>query len=508
MSTDSAALRRVPAGRVERARRNSATIRRHLAGVAEREATLVVLAAAYAVTLLFVAPQMLVQDSWLSLVAGREIVVDGLPHTDGLALWTSGTEWVDQQWLAHVAFYGLFALGGIELALLAHVGLLVAAFVSGIVAARRLGGSTRSVCLVGLLCMFAAPWALQLRAQTFAVPLFVWLLSLLAADSRAPSRRVFLVFPLLVLWANLHGTVVLAALLVAARGVTYGFAELRAPFRSPRWAGRTALLTLAPFACLFASPYGLALAGYYRTMLVSPLLRTFVDEWAVSLPSLATMQFYVLGIAAAILLVRYRSRVTPYEGLALLALLLLGASAIRSIAWFTLAGLLLLPRLLDGALSHWPKRVGRRARLAVASAALASALVTVAVVATRPEARFTRAWPLAATERVADLVASRPGSRVFADARYSDWLLWEQPQLTGRIAYDIRFELLSRRQFEQIAAFQARAGADWRDAIDGYDIVVLDGTSAVPALRGEGRFDVELFDEGIAILSTRTDRAG
>ena len=70
-------------------------------------------------------------------------------------------------------------------ALLAHVGLLVVAFASALAAARSLGASTRSVCLVGLLCMFAAPWGLQLRAQTFAIPLFVWLL--LAARSGQPS---------------------------------------------------------------------------------------------------------------------------------------------------------------------------------------------------------------------------------------------------------------------------------------------------------------------------------
>ena len=506
MSTDPAALPRVPSGRGERTHAIPPAAAGRVEAFAEREAVLVVLSAVYAVILLAVMPQMLVQDSWLALVSGREIVANGLPHTDTFTVWTQGVEWIDQQWLAQVAFYGLFALGGVELALLAHVGLLVVAFASGLAAARSLGASTRSVCLVGMLCMFAAPWGLQLRAQTFAVPLFVWLLWLLATDSRTPSRRVFLVLPILVLWANLHGTVVLAALLVAARGVTYGIAELRKPARSAAWGRRTALLTILPFACLFASPYGLELAGYYRTMLVSPLMRTFVDEWGASVPSASTMLFYVVGIAAAALLLRHRSRLTAFEQLALLVMLVAGVSAIRSIVWFALAALILLPRLVDGALSQWSRQLGRAPKRILASAALAASFVATGVVVAQPSGWSTSAWPAAAATQVAGIAATRPAATVFADARYADWLLWEQPQLVGRIAYDIRFELFSRQHFEQLVAYQSRTGGDWRRAIDAHDVLVVDQSGqpqVVRALRAGAAYEVAYRDDELAVLARR-----
>jgi hypothetical protein len=41
---------------------------------------------------------------------------------------------------------------------------------------------------------------------------------------------------------------------------------------------------------------------------------------------------------------------------------------------------------------------------------------------------------------------------VFADDRHADWLLWAQPSLRGRIAYDIRFELLTPQQFRTLRA--------------------------------------------------------
>ncbi len=504
MSTDPAVLPRVPIGRGERGHGTAGIRAARLLALVEREAVLVALSAVYAGVLLAVMPQMLVQDSWLALVSGREIAANGLPHADTFAVWTQGVEWIDQQWLAQAAVYGLVALGGVKLALLTHVGILVLAFVSGLAASRSLGASTRSVCLVGMLCMFIAPWGLQLRAQTFAIPLFVWLVWLLATDSRAPSRRVFLVLPILVLWANLHGTVVVAALLVAARGVTYGVAELRKPDRSAAWARRTAILTVLPFACLFASPYGLALADYYRTMLVSPLMRTFVDEWGASAPSQGTMLFYVVGIVAAVLLARHRSRLTAFEQLALLAMLIAGVSAIRSIVWFALAALVLLPPLLDGALSDWSRHLGRAPRLALAAAALGAVVVAAGVAGAQPSAWYIRAWPAAAAARAADAVARRPEGKVFADARYADWLLWEQPQLSGRLAYDIRFELLSRTQFEQIFAYQSRSGGDWRRAIDPYDVLVVDQSTdpgLVPALRTGATYEVAYRDSALAVLA-------
>ena len=40
------------------------------------------------------------------------IFAAGLPHHDSLALMSRGREWIDQQWLANVFFYGLHQLGG------------------------------------------------------------------------------------------------------------------------------------------------------------------------------------------------------------------------------------------------------------------------------------------------------------------------------------------------------------------------------------------------------------
>ena len=89
-----------------------------------------------------------------------------------------------------------------------------------------------------------------MRAQVLSQLLFVTLFLLLVAESRRPSRRVALVVPLLVLWANLHGAVVVGAALTALLGAV----ELvRARGRSPL---RPAALLVVPWLCIFATPYG------------------------------------------------------------------------------------------------------------------------------------------------------------------------------------------------------------------------------------------------------------
>src|SRR6058998_945644 len=68
-------------------------------------ALLVTLVALLGALLLLVGPALLVQDSWLALVAGREIVQHGVPAHDSIVVMTHGARWVDQQWLAQLFFY-------------------------------------------------------------------------------------------------------------------------------------------------------------------------------------------------------------------------------------------------------------------------------------------------------------------------------------------------------------------------------------------------------------------
>jgi hypothetical protein len=118
----------------------------------------------------------------------------------------------------------------------------------------------------------------------------------------------------------------------------------------------------------------------------------------------------------------------------------------------------------------------------VAAAACAVTVAVACFALTRSEQQLTAAWPTAAADRIASLADGTRDGLVFADSRYADWLLWAEPDLRGRIAYDVRFELFSTSQITKLSAFSNRIGDDWRGATNGYAVVVFE-----PALHKEVR---------------------
>jgi hypothetical protein len=436
----------------------------------EENGTLVMVVAAFAIVLITHLRTALAADGWMALLSGRVVAQHGLPAHDMLTVWAHGRTWVDQQWLAQLALYGLERLGGLPLVLLVHAFLVTFALGAAAALARRRGGSARSATWVALPALVAYwPGALIMRPQSFAYPLFVAVLWLLVEEIRRPSRRVYLVLPLLALWANLHGSVVVGAAVVSA----FGLAEIGASVRSrPRTLhARSLVLLAAPWFCVLASPYATSLPHYYR-LIFSSGFGSYVTEWAPTTLTLANSPVYLLALGGLWLFGRTGNRATPFEKLAFVGLTLLAFDAVRNGPWLALFSLVVLPRLLDALRTPAvePKRLNRLLALAML------VLVGVATlgVAVKPDSWFTQTSYPASAERAA-VAAAGAGAhgRVFANERYADWLIFENPQLAGRIAYDSRFELLTTRQLQSVQGFRNLV-AGWHGTVRGYPALVLD----------------------------------
>src|SRR5215471_16263189 len=102
----------------------------------ERNGLLVIVLGAFAIVVLVALRKDLVVDGWMALVSGRWIAQHGLPSHDTLTIWTHGRRWTDQQWLAQLALYGLWRVGGIKLALLVHALLVTSGLVGAALIAR------------------------------------------------------------------------------------------------------------------------------------------------------------------------------------------------------------------------------------------------------------------------------------------------------------------------------------------------------------------------------------
>jgi hypothetical protein len=439
-------------------------------------------------------------DGWFTLLAGR-INASGLPGHDTLTVLTSGREWVDQQWLAHLGFYGLWRIGGWPLTLLSVVALYGGAFICLAATARRLGASDRSVALVAAACFVTGIDNTVLRAQIIAYLLFALAFGILLVDERYPSRRVYLVLPLLVLWANVHGSVVLGAGLVALRGATLAWSKRRSPPRS--WLPRAGILLVAPWPCTLVSPYGLALPGYYRRVLDNPTLEHAVSEWG---PTTVRNQplFFVLLIAGLWLVYRSRGILTPFAQLAFLATAIGGLFAVRNVVWFAFVAAATLPGALDARWAPTKAVLRRRVNLTLAALGVVAAVAVGAATASHPRSWFEQSYPRAAAEAVARAASSDPKLRVFADEQYADWLLFVDPQLRGRVAFDIRFELLTSAQLTAIYAFRHEIGPGWIHATAGYRLLVLDPGSDQGAIAEfEHRRGTTVLYRGAGVIALR-----
>jgi hypothetical protein len=482
----------------------AANLRRAATGlveVAERNSFVALAVATLASLLLARLPATLGGDAWLLLTSGREVLDGGLPRHDTLTVWSQGESWVDQQWAAQLLFYGVHAVAGIKGLLLVNAAVIVASYALALGVARSLGASARSVALVGLAGVPALVPHTAARAQTLAYPLFVAVLALLVLQARrGTGNRVLLVLPILVLWANVHGSVLLGAALVTLFAAVEAVSRIRG--RSGTGWAIVAVLAVGPWACVLASPYGPALFDYYRATVLNPVFAQVVGEWGPS--SFPTQAPFFLLAGAGIWIVARNRAVTGFEKVALAFTIVAGVAAVRNVVWFVFVALVVLPTAVDALWSMRAKERRPRVNLALAGAAIAVVAAGFAGAAVRKESLYLGEFSEGASQVIGSAV-SDPETRVFANERFADWLVWRHPELAGRVAFDARFELLDSDELKAIARWRGRSGDDWRAAAGGYDIVVLDAVSedevAASLLRDDAMW--QTFGDGLLTVLVR-----
>jgi hypothetical protein len=273
---------------------------------------------------------------------------------------------------------------------------------------------------------------------------------------------------LLVVWANVHGSVALGALLVM---LLAALQLIRS--RGATWPRDLALLVLAPLSVL-ATPYGpIETARYYKLLLVDPPFAGRVTEWNWAEPAVNTVAFYVLAAIAAVLVWRGRRRLAGFEIVVLAITFAGGVNAIRGIVWFALACMVFVPVAIGRGLeSKTPGAPRSRLNIAIATGLTVGLVLVAASLFVRTETYFEEYWPREAVEAVrAEL---NPDDRVFASDRFSDWLLVRIPELRGRVAYDVRFELYDDEFYDRLQDYNFEDGANWKSFADGYRIVIVD----------------------------------
>jgi MFS family permease len=416
-------------------------------------------------------------DSLFDLYAGRYIVRHHrVPHENLFTSVAHGTGWVDQQWLAHVLYYGAWTVGGSRLLALFSAVLVTSGFALLALLMLRRGVPATRMFAWTLAAFGVCMGNTGIRAQSFGYPCLAVTMWLILADDRAPRlrARTWLVIPVLVLWANTHGSAVLGSALVvlyagyrAARALARGH-----PGELPACLG----LAAAAAAAVLCTPYGTGVIWYYARFAGNPVLAQNIVEWSRPTPlDPFSWAFFALLLATAVAVaVAWRRGVRPDPlllGLALV-LLILALTAVRNQAWFAFGASLLAADTLARGRDRKVPVLGRAFRQVLAGLLATLALVSLGVLAVTPASQFESEMPRRAIGVAAAIAARNPALRVLGDDWAGTPMLWFYPAMLGRVAFDIRLEQYSSQQLNAYIDFLF-AHPGWQRVMRGYDIVVI-----------------------------------
>ena len=301
---------------------------------------------------------------WLSQlgrsIAERGGIPDGVPYASAVS-----DGWPNVPVLGELIFALLATAGtrGLQVAQIAAVGGTLALLARD---ARRAGARERGVAIALLLLVPACFGPIvAIRAQLFSLPLFAACALLLRAESREPSRRIWLLVPLLALWGNLHGAVLTGAAVAGA----YLVFE-----RGRRRPGESAAVAIASAFALCANPALWNTPAYILGVLHNEAARQAIGMWAPLSPGNWLDVAFALA-AVALLAGALRARPKLWELVALGGLALLTLHAARGGMWLALFAVPLAATGFGGRAAG-----GRVARLArpFALALVAAVLIGIA----------------------------------------------------------------------------------------------------------------------------------
>lgn len=244
-------------------------------------------------------------DFWAHAAVGRWIRDNGRVPDSTLFLWSASEPWVYHSWLSQLVFYGLTNVGGPDrfpvVVLCFTVVAALLPFASVALVWHRRGRLSSWMAVPFVMTLKGLALRFQTRPELFTGVLLTLLLLFLLSWSRPslPDRvrkrdwltaaAILLAF---VLWANLHGAVVLGLLVL---GVTAACELVQA-----RFGARSRLLALvaalAPLTVL-VNPYGFSYWQAFRPV-ASADFATSITEWAPAwkAPLLPSEMFVMLAV--------------------------------------------------------------------------------------------------------------------------------------------------------------------------------------------------------------------
>jgi len=289
-------------------------------------------------------------DYWWQWRTGEYVSEHGVPQTDVFSYTAPDHERLELRWLYCLGLYETSRWFGRGSAVLLKCLFVIATFaVAGGIAARKTNLLT--VAVVTAIAAVGSSQRFYVRPEIVSYLLFATWLALIDRAQRGPTRWVFLLLPLQVLWVNSHGLFVLGPALLAAwaAGELVGLAVERLGRREADRDRRRRLLTasgmlLATLLVSLINPYfhrGLLLPLIQFGELHSPAMKAYYAELMspFAFPGTYTAVAYykvLIGLAAFSVLLNLR-RQHVFWLIVVPAMLYLSATSIRNLPLFCIA---------------------------------------------------------------------------------------------------------------------------------------------------------------------------
>lgn len=387
------------------------------------------------------------------LRTGLDLLQHGgiLPALDPYSHTMPDWPWVEHAWLTDLVigvFYSLFGASGVILffAVVTAGAWLAASFTASCSRTYRL--------MACALSLWVALPFLGARTQMVTLLGLAVLLVILERSRTRGHRVLWLIPPLFLLWANVHGGftagLFLLGLVAASSVIVRGVVSLAPGFAARldeallSWPAIGRLILVAGGAALvtLVNPYGWRLYGEIIDSLSNQFMLTSLQEWQpVSLSTLAGRGYaiYVAGLGLAT--VAWYRRIEPVRWMLWVVFLVLSLRHMRNIPFFLLVSLPLCAELLAkgwGNLTGWFSLDAVHAKKWLLAGTLAGGLFMawlgpdhlqhVAQAGLQPSEYFKgTAYPIEAVQWVREH-RDRVGHRLYNDYAYGGFLLWWLPE--------------------------------------------------------------------------------
>lgn len=437
-------------------------------------------------------------------VRAGDVMLDthSLLRTDPFTATAEGSPWLNQQWLAQILLAAAFRLGG-WLGLAVLRGALAAVVLTFVfMACRAAGAPTKRAAWLTLVSGALLPAGFQLRPQLFGMLCFA-VTAWLVARRRTRPGGVWVVVPITVLWANLHGSFFLAPLLL-------GLAWVEDRSLRERVAPTALLAGAASLLATMVNPFGPRVWSYAAGLSTNPVIRRTIEEWQP--PTIRTYTgavFFLSVLGVAVLLIARVRRPVPWASLMPLAVfLVIALAAIRGVYWWAIAA----PIALAGVVPDRPARTERRdpagplnvGIVGLLAVGLVAALIPWIPYAGRsmPTERQLLFAPAGITRELHRILA--PGQVLFNAQQWGSWLEFEFPE--NPVVVDSRIEVVPAQVWSK--SYAASDGIEgWQAILDSWhvDVAVLardQQRGLIPRMKADPGWDL-VYEDADGLIFTR-----